>query len=149
MDTRQVNTIIENACKNISAMEPGTTIAHLVLEEMLEVHRLNDKEKYYNRVGKLRNELRNNYGIFLRTETKIGYSVSRRGKEIDLCLGKVRAGINKIRRGTLDAQYIRVDLIPDERERQRAITESQKMASILGMVKMGQPQEKERLLSGT
>lgn len=148
MDTRQVNVIIERACEKISVMEPGTIITHIVLEEMLEVKRLTDKEKYYSRVSKLRNELRNNYGIFLRTETKVGYSVCKRGKEIDLCLGKVRAGINKIRRGTVEAQYIRVDQITDDGERQRTIAESQKMANILGLVRMGQPQEREKLPSG-
>lgn len=141
MDTREVNRLINEAAKNISSIAPGTTIPHLSMGELLGVQRHADKEKYYNMVGKLKKELQSVYGLFLRTETKIGYSIVMPGDEIDLCLGEFNAGKKKMWRATARTSCIRIDNIIDDAKRAQTISKAQKMANILGLLRFGQDRQ--------
>jgi len=138
MDTRQVNVIISEAAKKIAGIELGTSLPHLVIEEMLGVQRLEEPQKYYRLVSKLRNELIRDYGIFLETDHKIGYRTCKRGDEIKLCAGEVRSGIRKIWKATAKTQFIRVDEIKDSEKRAQTIAMAQKLANLTGMLKAGQ-----------
>ncbi|MFA5252028.1 MAG: hypothetical protein WC454_05540 [Phycisphaerae bacterium] len=137
MDTRQVSAIIEAAAKKVVAIAPGTIIPHLALGEMLGAQRTEEPQKYYPMVIKLKRELQQQYGIFLRTETRVGYLVSKDEDAIDLCFGKMQAGAKKMRRAVAEAQYIRVDRIADEIKKTRTIQTAQSMASLIGMMRMG------------
>lgn len=137
MDTRKINDIVDEAAEKISSIAEGTILPHVVMEDMLGTSRLDNKERYYSLMGKLRDQLKQRHGIFLKTERKVGYSIALAGEEIDLCAGKVESGIKRVWRGIAEANLIRIDNIADADKKQRTISKAQKMSNILGLLRAG------------
>ena len=141
MDSRSINVIIDEAMRKIIEIEPGTIIPHLVLSELLDINYAEERDKYYGLVSRLKKELIRNHGIFLKTEHKMGYSLSKRGEEIDLCYGEMVSGVKKVGRAVSKTAFIRVDEIKDSQNRERTIVTAQKMANTFGLLRLGQPKD--------
>lgn len=148
MDTRSVSKLIGEVAKTISGIAQGTTITHLSFEEMLGVQYRKDNQKYFNLIGKLNKELQAQYGLFLKNERKVGYSIALPGDEIDLCIGEFNAGKKKMWRAVARTNLIRVDRITDPVKRVRTITEAQKRANLMGLLRAGDNDGDTRAITG-
>jgi len=130
------NTVVE-AVGKIAAIQPGTTIPHLVMENMLGVQRLNQPQRYYRLVRMVKTDLERNYGLFLHTEKAIGYSILAPGDEIGECVQDIRRGTKRILRGAVRSQLIRVEKIEDAEKRTKTINMAQRTANLAMMLKNG------------
>jgi len=140
MDTRYEHKLIMTAAENIAKMSPGTQISHQVLGTIVEADRNVQPHLYYSRMSKVRRVLIREYGVFLRTRTKIGYDICQYGEEIVLCQGHAERGMKMIRRAASDANYIRVDRIESAEKRSATILQAQKLANLAGLLLSGQRQ---------
>lgn len=138
MDTRTINHIISETAKNISNIDPGTVITHMNMSEFFGMSKLENKDRYYSMVSKLNKELQTAYGLFLRTEYKIGYAIALPGEEIELCEGEFNAGKKKMWKATARTNLIRIDKINDTTKKEQTIKRAQKMANLIGMIKASQ-----------
>lgn len=139
MDQNKRAEVINSAVQSVSAMGFGTTITHLAMEKFVGVKRQEEPHRYYGMVRSMREILMREHGIFLETEPKTGYVISRPGEEVDLCLGDFLSGARRMGKAVQKAQYIRVDRIEDGVKRAATIHKSQKMANVLGMLKQSEP----------
>jgi len=139
MDQNKRAEIINSAVRSVSSMGFGTTITHLAMERFVGIKRQEEPKRYYGMVRSMREVLMREHGIFLETEPKTGYVISRPGEEVDLCLGDFLSGARRMGKAVQKAQYIRVDRIEDDVKRAATIHKSQKMANVLGMLKQSEP----------
>jgi hypothetical protein len=139
MDRNKRAEIINSAVQSISSMGFGTTITHLAMEKFVGIKRQEEPQRYYGMVRSMREILMREYGVFLETEPKTGYVISRPGEEVDLCLGDFLSGARRMGKAVQKAQNIRVDRIEDDIKRAATIHKSQKMANVLGMLKQSEP----------
>ena len=129
--------LVQETAEKLSLVERGNVIPHLTIENFLGIRRLEPKSKYYALVKRIKTILKCDYGIFLKTEPKIGYRLALPGQEVDLCKGKFLSGIKKTRQAVADGNYIRLDNIKDDATKNRTIQEFQMMANITGLLKQG------------
>jgi len=135
MDSANVQKIVSEAVDKIRAVANGTIVTHLTLEEMTGVSRAKEPQRYYRIVSKIKKELQRDCGLFLSTEQKLGYKITERGKEIDLCDGKYLKGIKQSVKAISEMQYIRVDEINNETLRNRTIQVAQSRMNTMTMLK--------------
>lgn len=136
MGKGDASTVIE-AIGKITAIHPGTTIPHLVMEEMLGVQRLKEPQRYYRLVRMVRADLERNYGLFLHTEKAIGYSILAPGDEMGECIQDIQRGTKRIVRGAMRSQLVRVERIEDPEKRTKTINMAQRTANLAMMLKNG------------
>jgi len=135
---------IEMAAEFISKMEKGTMITHICMADMLGVKYKTNV--YYNAVRKLDNKLKQDYGIFIEINCKIGYEIKELGKEIDLQAKKCDKAVNSYKKAVSDMRYINIEAIKDQQKRERTIRIAQEKANILGLLKIGTAKQ-EALIS--
>lgn len=131
---RNINqTITSKAAYAIAQMENGTQINKQSLMGLLES---SDEKQYRQRVYMLKEKLIKEHKMFLRTIHGVGYEIAVRGQEIDLCSGEYFSGIKRMAKAFVKSQFIDLDKLQDD-DRAIAIAQSNKMGTMLGLIKNG------------
>jgi hypothetical protein len=141
VDSRLTRKLVEDTAKAIAQFAPGTIITHIQMSAFIDVpYNIGNKkqdQKYYNLVGKVWRALRDDYGLFLVNEPKVGYRISLFGEEVEVCDGKFRKGVKKMWGAVQDMSKIRIDRIEDPSKRTKTISISQHRANLAGMTRAG------------